>query len=289
MAIAARTHDPGPYLSDRFSDVHVLRAGSQFTVYDAFEDATRRRVALKVPDANRTSWLCDVLRAEGRVLAAVGGHPNIVTLLQSFDLHDGRPALMLERCVGSLSDHLATDARVSLQEAVAIGIKLAGALETVHTAGVLHCDVRPDNVLVSEYGEPVLAGFDEAVIDTSTASRPPQHITTAHTAPELLEGAKPTPRTDVYGLGATLYELIAGRAAFREYAGESAATVIVRVLSGRVKPIIAPDVPLEMSDLLTWAMAADPAQRPPSPAWLAEELRRMESREGWPRTRLLSA
>lgn len=289
MALAARTQDPNVELGDRFSDVRLLRVGSQFTIYDAHEDANKRRVAIKVPDTNRAAWVCGILRAEGQILAKVSSHPHIVTLLQSFDLDDGRPALMLERCVGSLSDHLGTGARMSLQDAVATGIKLAGALETVHSADVLHCDVRPDNVLVTEYGEPVLAGFDEAVTDASTASRTPQHITTAHTAPELLEGARPTPRTDVYGLGATLYELIAGRAAFREYAGESAATVIVRVLSGRVTPIIAPDVPLEMTDLLTWALAADPAQRPPSPAWLAEELSRMERHEGWPRTRLITA
>jgi hypothetical protein len=92
----------------------------------------------------------------------------------------------------------------------------------------------------------------------------------------------------VYGLASTLYELVAGRAAFRAYAGESPATVIVRVLSGTVKPIVAPGVPLELSDLLTWGMSPDPALRPPSPVWLAEELGRIQRREGWPRTKLIT-
>jgi hypothetical protein len=64
--------------------------------------------------------------------------------------------------------------------------------------------------------------------------------------------------------------------------------MVVRVLSGTVKPIFAPDVPLEVSDLLTWAMAADPADRPPGPSWLAEELRRIERDQNWPRTRMLT-
>ncbi len=91
----------------------------------------------------------------------------------------------------------------------------------------------------------MLAGFDEAVPLGAATGYAPLHTTTAHTAPELLEGAAPTPASDVYGLASTLYELVAGRAAFREYAGESPATVIVRVLSNPVRPITTPGVPLE--------------------------------------------
>jgi serine/threonine protein kinase len=159
----------------------------------------------------------------------------------------------------------------------------------VHSAGVLHCDVRPRNILVTEWGEPVLASFDESVLIDAPTSRAPLHVTTAHTAPELLEGDEPTVRSDVYGLASTLYELVAGRAAFSAYAGESPATVIVRVLSGRVKPIVTPDIPLEISDLLMWGMSAEPGKRPPSPAWIAEELGRIERRQGWPRTHMISA
>jgi serine/threonine protein kinase len=117
--------------------------------------------------------------------------------------------------------------------------------------------------------------------------RAPLHRLTPHTAPELLEGNPPTAASDVYGLASTLYELVAGRAAFRAYVGESPASVIVRVLSNPVLPIVAPNVPLEVSDLLTWSMSPSPANRPPSPAWLAEELGRIERREGWPRTRMV--
>ncbi|MDQ2796304.1 MAG: serine/threonine protein kinase [Actinomycetota bacterium] len=287
MVLAARSRLAGDELGNRFGDVRLLRTGSRFTIYAGFEASANRRVAIKVPDDAGASWVHDVLRDEGRVLSTVSMHPHVITLFQSFELSDGRPALLLEHCAGSLATSLRGGDRMSLQSATSIGIKLAGALETVHDAGVLHTDVRPDNVLVTEWGEPVLAGFDEAVSIQPGTNRGPLHVTTAHTAPELLEGLEPSPRTDVYGLAATLYEFIAGRAAFRAYAGESAAAVIIRVLSGRVKPIVAPDVPLEMSDLLTWAMSPDPAKRPPSPAWLAEELARLERREGWPRTRMV--
>jgi serine/threonine protein kinase len=289
MALASRKWLAGAELGNRFADVRLLWAGSRFTIYEGREVEANRSVVVKVPDESSASWVHEVLDHEASVLATIGSHPNVVTFYQRITLEDGRPALLLEHCPSSLDDALRGDRQVELETAAAIGIKLAGALETVHRAGVLHCDVRPRNVLVTEWGEPVLAGFDEAVTVARMSSRAPLHVTTPHTAPELLEGERPTVATDVYGLASTLYELVAGRAAFRAYAGESPATVIVRVLSGTVKPIVAPGVPLELSDLLTWGMSPDPALRPPSPVWLAEELGRIQRREGWPRTKLITS
>jgi serine/threonine protein kinase len=289
MSLASSDWAKTSVLGDQFSDVRLIRAGSRFTIYEAREPAAHRPVIIKVPDETSASWLHDALDSEAAILAALGTHPHVITLYQRIVLDDGRPALVLERCTGSLDDSLHGDQRVALQHAAAIGIKIAGALETAHHHEVLHCDVRPANVLVTEWGEPALAGFDESVRIDAGRAYAPRHVTTAHTAPELLEGEAPTPASDVYGLASTLYELVAGRAAFRAYAGESPATVIVRVLSNPVRPIVGPDVPLELSDLLTWAMSADPAKRPPNPAWIAEELGRIEQREGWPRTKMILA
>lgn len=288
MAHAAPQWFVNSQIAGRFDDIHLLQRGSRFQIFDARETTANRRVAIKVPADDSAAWLHDVLRHEAKVLATIGSHPNIVTLYQHLELDDGRPALLLELCTGSLSDALATGDTMSVQQTVAVGIKLAGALDTMHNAGYLHCDVRPSNILVTEWGEPALSGFDESVLIDSRLGRAPMHVTTTHTAPELLQGEEPTARSDVYGLASTLYELLAGRAAFSEYAGESPAAMVVRVLSGTVKPIFAPDVPLEVSDLLTWAMSPDPTERPPGPSWLAEELRRVERDQDWPRTRMLT-
>src|SRR3954468_9217163 len=91
-----------------------------------------------------------------------------------------------------------------------------------------------------------------------TRPPPPLHNLPPHTAPELLEGAEPSPASDVYGLASTMYELAAGRTAFRAYVGESPASVIVRVLSSRAKPVVPPQVPLELTDLISWAMSPEP-------------------------------
>jgi serine/threonine protein kinase len=287
MAAATPQRLTGAELGDRFSEVRLLRSGTRFELFQARDAATNRTVVLKLPPQGSGAWLHEALAHEGRVLAAVGLHPHILTCYERLELADGRPALVLERCGSTLYDTLHSVDGMHLPDVMAIGIKLAGALETMHRAGVLHCDVRPRTVLVTDWGEPALAGFDEAVRLDEAADRPPLHHLTPHTAPELLEGHVPTAASDVYGLASTLYELVAGRAAFRAYVGESPASVIVRVLSSPVLPIVAPNIPLEISDLLTWSMSPLPGDRPPSPAWLAEELGRIENREGWSRTRMV--
>lgn len=288
MAVATIGSVAEDDLGGRFSDVRVLHAGSRFTVYSARETVTNRTVAVKVPLASGPTWLHDIVDHQAAVLAAVCSHPHILTLYQRLELADGRPALVLEWCSDTLASALQDGGRMPAQEVAALGIKLAGALETAHGSDVVHCNVHPGNVLISQWGEPLLAGFDEAVrIGAGQPGRPALQVSTAHTAPELLQGEAACVQSDVYGLAATLYELVAGRSAFREYAGESPAAIIVRVLSGTVRPIVDPQIPLALSDVLTWAMSGEPARRPPSPAWLAEELGHIEVAQGWPRTRMI--
>ncbi len=287
MALPLRHSSPSEELDELFAAVQLLHRGTRFTLYSARERSTEREVVLKTPTGSGPRWLFESLDEQAAIIARVSSHPNIITLFQRLELTDGRPVLLLERCGPSLAAALHDGAAMPTPAAVAIGIKLAGALATVHTSGAIHCDVRPATVLLSEWGEPVLAGFDDVAEIGVRSDRPGTQVIRAHTAPELLQGGEATRSTDVYGLAATLYELIAGRGAFRSYTGESPAAIIVRVLNGEVRPIVSPDVPLAVSDLLRWCMSGDPSQRPPSPTWLAEELSRIEADHGWPRTRMI--
>ncbi|WP_375503225.1 serine/threonine-protein kinase [uncultured Jatrophihabitans sp.] len=288
MALIDRRSVAEDDLGDRFADVRTLHRGARFTVYEARDVTIRRTVAVKVPLRGGPRWLHEIIDHQANVLAPICTHPHIISLYQRLELDDGRPGLVLERCRGTLADALQGGRRLSARDVAAIGVKLAGALETTHNGDVVHCNVHPGNVLLSEWGEPVLSGYNEAVrIGAGQSGRPALQTTTSHTAPELLQGLEAQVQTDVYGLAATLYELVAGRGAFRAYAGESPAAIIVRVLSGSVRPIVDPEIPLTLSDLLTWAMSGQPNDRPPSPAWLAEELNRIEIEQGWTRTRLI--
>src|SRR4051812_46055738 len=236
MAVASTNWLAGAELGHRFTDVRLVRAGSRFTIYEGRELGGTRMLAIKVPDGSGSSpWLNEVAEHEATVLANVGSHPHVVTLYQRITLDDGRPALLLERCTGTLYDSVRNDDEaMSVRDVVSTGIKLAGALETLHRNGVLHCDVRPRTVLVSEWGEPDTRGAgprdppprrggrpggappppvvgggggappravsDNGADHTPRGPPPPLHTPPPPPAPNLRGGADPPPASDVYGL-----------------------------------------------------------------------------------------
>jgi eukaryotic-like serine/threonine-protein kinase len=282
------TDSPTTGLDERpsFFELHLVDRFGWVAIYTALEAGTGRAVALKVIEPSAPAYVHDALNREAGYLALLGTHPHIVTLLQATTLPDGRPALVLEACPSSIAAAVRAN-RITVPEAVSVAIKVAGALETAHRATLVHCAVRPGNVLLTEFGQPVLGDFGAAVT-TDEQAVVAVHETTSHTAPELLLGEAPTAATDVYSLTSTLYEMVTGRAPFRAYDGESPAAVSLRIINGGIHPVVAADVPLELSDLLVWGMNPDPAERPPGAAWLAEELSRIEQRNHWSRTRMVT-
>lgn len=287
ITATSHAHMPGAHDAPRFSGMQLLDRIGSTSIYAAREIGTGRSVVVKVIDEGAPAVTHEALEREAAYLAMLGTHPHIVTLYHRTQLADGRPALVMEACPGSVADAI-REQRLTVPGAVSMTIKIAGALETLHRGGLVHCAVRPQNILLTEFDEPVLADFGAAVASRGSESFVTAHETTAHTAPELLLGEPPTPATDVYGLCSTLYEMIAGRPAFRAYDRESPAAVSLRILAGGVRPVLGSDVPLELSDLVVWGMDTDPSERPPSAAWLGEELSRLEQHNGWLRTRMVT-
>lgn len=285
MSLAVESHKSG--VDDpRFAGIELLDRTDSVSMYAARDSASGRPVTLKVLGDTMPLFAREALAREAGYLARLGTHPNIVTLYQQTTLADGRLALVLEGCPSSVA-RASLERRLTVPAGVSIAIKIAGALETVDRAGLVHCAVRPQNVLLTEFDQPVLADFHSAVA-LGEPSVIGFHETSAHTAPEMLLGEPLGAATDVYGLASTLYEIVTGRAAFRAYDGESPAAVSLRIIAGGVHPVLSADVPLELSDLLVWGMHPDPAERPPGAAWLAEELSRIERKCGWQRTRMVT-
>ncbi|MDT4912748.1 MAG: hypothetical protein QOC66_1876, partial [Pseudonocardiales bacterium] len=272
-----------------FTDIAEIGMGSLATVYRAREIGTNRLVALKLLNVRDASpRAIESFERESIALGAVSSHPNIVTLYRSFRASDGRPVLVLELCRGAISDRMQDGFGLPVSEVVALGIKIAGALETAHRAEILHRDVKPQNILVTEFGEPALADFGVAMLQSSTQTTAGLFdFTTLHAAPELLEGGETSAATDVYELASSLYQLIAGKSAFRAYDGESPASVILRILRDPVQPLVNVQVPTQLSDLLVHAMSKDKDSRPPTAAEFAAGLAAIEADQDWPRTQFL--
>jgi serine/threonine protein kinase len=269
-----------------FDEVVEVGRGAFATVYRATEVGTARPVAVKVlhglapagPDL-------EALEAEARALGAVSEHPNIVTLHRTVLATDGRPMLVMELCTGSLADQLARSGPIPVREAVALGVKLAGALESAHRARILHRDLKPSNVLLTEYGEPVLADFGIAGLHGTASGRSRlSGLTVHHAAPEVLLGSEASPASDVYGLASVLHELLTGHAPFFVTGEEDAAAVQRRIIVDPPPRLAAPGATAPLRDLFRCAMAKDPDQRPASALEFAQRLRALERAGGWPTT-----
>ena len=266
-----------------FADVTEIGTGRLATVYRAREVETNRMVAVKLLNIRDVSpRALESFERESFALGAVSSHPNIVTLFRSFRADDGRPVLVLELCTGAISDRLRPGSGLPVAEVVRVGIKIAGALETAHRAEILHRDVKPQNILITEYGEPALADFGVARLRSSVQTTAGLFdLTTLHVAPELLEGGETSAATDVYGLASSLYQLIAGQPAFPAREGEPPASVALRIRHDPVPPLPADLAPNQLSGLLVAAMAKDKDARPPTAAAFAGELARIQSAQPW--------
>ena len=147
---------------------------------------------------------------EARLTGRLTGHPHVVTALDAGTTRGGNPYLVTDLYEGgSLQDRLAASGPLPAAEVAAVGAKIAGALADAHALGIIHRDVKPNNILVSRFGEPALADFGVAVVpDTLSAVTMVNAFTPHHAAPEILNGAGASPLTDVYSLGSTLYHLL---------------------------------------------------------------------------------
>jgi Protein kinase domain len=269
-----------------YANVSELASGAFATVYRAVELGTGRPVALKVLRVADTSpHLIEVFEKELGALALLSNHPNVTTLYGTFSTPEGRPVLVLELCRESLAHRVRQSGTLPASEVVQVGIKIAGALETAHRSGLLHRDMKPQNILVSQFDEPVLADFGVATLQAQAQSTEGVFgFTTLHAPPEALEGLPLSPSADIYGLASSMYQLLVGRGPFSSYEGEAPASVILRILRDPAPRAPANDVPVALGDLIENALAKDPAKRPQTAGDFAESLREIEALAGWAQT-----
>ncbi len=272
-----------------YDDVVEIGGGTFSTVYQGRQRSFDRPVAIKVltvaptPDGRRQ------FQRECEAIGRLSGHPGIVTVYDAATGDDGRCYLVMELLTGgSLAELLAGADRLDVAHVLRIGVSLAGALESAHRAGVVHGDVKPENVLLSRFGDPKLADFGVATIRTGPAVAPPGVPgTLAYAAPELLGGGPPTPATDVYALAATLHTLLAGRPPFAREGDEGVASLAARIAAGPPDDLRSRDVPEALCEVLRAGLSADPARRQSGILQLGRQLQAVQARAGHPVTPLV--
>ncbi len=243
-------------------------------VYRCSQRSLDRIVAVKVLTADLDDENVERFMREQRAMGRLSGHPNIVNVLEVGATVSGRPFIVMQYAPhGSLDALIRRRGPLDCSGALRLGVKVAGALETAHRGGILHRDVKPANILLTEYGDPQLTDFGIARIAGGFETRAGLIAgTPAFTAPEVLSGAAPTVASDLYGLGATLFCALTGHAAFERQSGESVVAQFLRISSRPVPDLGSVDIPEALSGAVERAMARDPADRPASAGEFGQEL-----------------
>ena len=273
---------PAELLTAGFEDAAEIGRGGFGVVYRCAQPMLDRTVAVKVSVTDLDQDNLDRFLREQRAMGRLSGHPHIMNILQVGVLTGGRPYIVMPyHAKDSLEVLIRRHGPLDWCETLGIGVKLAGALDAAHRAGTLHRDVKPGNILLTDYGEPQLTDFGIARIaggfETATGV-----ITgsPAFTAPEVLEGAAPTPASDVYSLGATLFCVLTGHAAFERRSGEQVIAQFLRVTSEPIPDLRRQGMPADVAAIIERAMARDPADRPATAEQFGDELRAVQRRNG---------
>lgn len=248
---------------DGFSEFELIGEGGFATVYKCRQDEFDRRVALKVLNAPLTERTLPRFDRERRALGALSSHPNILTVFGSGITPDGRGFLILEYCPGgAIGGRITQHGPMPWQEVVETLIKLAEALGFAHEQGVLHRDVKPDNILTTQFVEPVLADFGIAwLTDDFRTTTGMVTASLAHAAPEVLEGQPASATSDIYSLVSSAYQMLTGLAPFRRQTDESPTPMIMRILRDPAPSLVPVGVPESICAVLERALAKPTSDR----------------------------
>jgi len=244
--------------------VRVIGRGGFATVYEARQISVERLVAVKVISVGMLSDATERrFRSELRTVGSLSWHPHVVGVHDGGLTENGLPYLSMELVTGgSWGDRVRQSGPLPPDLVARLGGQVADALQEAHAAGVVHRDVKPDNILVGRRQDALLTDFGIATLaDASTNTATGTFVgTIAYTAPEVLRGERASARSDVYALGATLRTLATGQPPYETSAEMTPVAELFRVVEEAPPPLPA-SVPAGLAAVIDGAMARDPADR----------------------------
>ncbi|MFF4469253.1 serine/threonine-protein kinase [Streptomyces sp. NPDC001599] len=253
----------GRLVAGRYRLGEAIGSGGMGRVWRAHDEVLHRTVAIKeltaalyVSESDQAILLART-RGEARAAARIN-HSAVVTVHDVLE-HDGRPWIVMELVEGrSLADAVKEEERVDPREAARIGLWVLRALRAAHTAGVLHRDVKPGNVLLADDGRVLLTDFGIAQIEgDSTITRTGEVVGSVdYLAPERVRGHDPGPSSDLWALGATLYTAVEGRSPFRRTSPLTTMQAVVE------EEATEPRYAGALAPVISALLRKDPAERP---------------------------
>jgi len=265
----------GERIADRYELEEVVGHGGMSTVYKAHDSLLERNVALKVlhQQYNEDEDFVERFKHEARSVAQLQ-HPNIVTVIDRGE-EDGRQYIVFEFIDGeNLKELVVRKGRLDVREALEIALAIAQGLAFAHENGLIHRDVKPQNVLLNGDGRAKVTDFgiarsldvEHGVTQTGTILGTSNYI-----APEQATGQPVDAHTDVYSLGIVLYEMITGELPFP---GESFVAIAMKHIQQPSPNVldVRGDVPLRVASMVDRALEKDPEHRFPTMGAFAAEI-----------------
>jgi serine/threonine protein kinase len=242
--------------------VEILGAGGMGKVYKVRNVLSDRLEAMKVllPNLEGDAELAQRFLREIKTQAALD-HPHIARL-HTAQAWNNQLLMVMEYVEGSTVEKLLSNGPIPIREAIAYASQVLDALGYAHERGVIHRDIKPANIMLTRQGAVKLMDFGIARMQTDRRLTQTGHTVGSlfYMSPEQIKGAQPDPRSDLYSLGITMYEMVTGR---RPFEGTSDFSIMAAHLEQMPRaPIeVIPGIPAALSDIILMSVAKDPAAR----------------------------
>ena len=264
-------------LDQRYELEELIGGGGMADVYRAKDRLLNRPVAVKILHEafKQDKEFIDKFQREAQAAARLS-HPNIVNIYD-VGVADGDHYIVMEYVPGrTLKDRIRQEGHLSVSESLRVAREIAEALAHAHANNLVHCDIKPHNILMMADGHAKVADFGIARdVTESTMTYSGNVIGSVHYfSPEQAKGTMITPKSDVYSLGVVLYEMLTGKLPFT---GENPVSIAVKHLQEEPVPVrqIDPAIPPVVEAIVSKAMSKDPAMRPTS-AELVQDISQAE-------------
>ena len=274
---------------DGYGALREIGRGGFSRVYEALQFEFQRWVAIKVINETFESdeEMADFER-ECRLTGVLSRHPNIVTVLASAFTSEHRPCIVMELFPhGSYLNILQRMGPLSLEELLPLAVRISGALATAHRQGMVHGDVKPQNIFRSEFGDAALGDFGIATLMHQRTGIAKTRLSLYYAAPELIESgvAATSPFADQYSLAATIYTLATGLRPFQTDTGDTTEQLLYR-MSREPAPRLGEEFPESLDEILWKAMTREPQDRHRDVVALAAAIAKVEQELGFKSTEI---
>ncbi|MCR4923629.1 MAG: protein kinase [Lachnospiraceae bacterium] len=266
--------NPGTVLGNRYEISELIGTGGMANVYKAIDSKLNRNVAIKVlkDEYSSNKNFVSKFKAEAQAVAGLM-HPNIVNVYDVGD-ENGIYYFVMELVEGiTLKKYIEKKIRLSVKEAISIAIQVSMGIEAAHNNGIIHRDIKPQNIIISRDGKVKVADFGIARAATSDTITTHAMGSVHYTSPEQARGGYSDAKSDIYSIGITLFEMVTGRVPFD---GETTVSIAIKHIQEEMPSpkIYVPEIPVSVEQIIFKCTQKHPDMRYSNMAELISDLKK---------------